>query len=162
MKYPNKADFATPHPQWTDLLDHRVHDAINLTFSKVLLDHLNTEHDPYGVLSILLASMLHHSRWIIEIIESHPNHPFSKIPLMSSPLLGELIEHCLTMELSEHILRVSGIPPHIEHLCRIEEVKQISLGLKEDIQDFAWTCVIWSVMQLTRRSGQREELTPVF
>jgi hypothetical protein len=136
LKDPTKADFAAPCPHWKDPSDPRVHEAIKLTFGKVLLDHENTEHDPFGVLSILLASMVHHSRWIMEIIESHPAHPFNKIPLMSSPLLGELKEHCLTFNLNEHVPRVTGIPPHIEHLCRIEDVRQITLGIKEDISDF--------------------------
>jgi hypothetical protein len=38
--------------------------------------------------------------------------------------------------LNEHVPRVTGIPPHIEHLCRIEDVRQITLGIKEDISDF--------------------------
>ena len=136
LKDPTRADFATPCPHWRDPADHRVYDAIKLTFGKVLLDHEHTEHDPFGVLSMLLASMVHHSCWIMQVIESDPAHPFSKIPLMSSPLLGELKEHCLTFDLNEHVPRVTGIPPHIEHLCRIEEVRHITLGIKGDISDF--------------------------
>ena len=136
LKDPTRADFATPCPHWNDPSDPRVYDAIKLTFGKVLLDHEHTEHDPYGVLSMLLASMVHHSCWIMKVIEADPAHPFSKIPLMSSPLLGELKDHCLTFDLNEHVPRVKGIPPHINHLCRIEEVKQITLGIKEAISDF--------------------------
>ena len=72
----------------------------------------------------------------MQVFESDPAQPFSKIPLMSSPLLGELKEHCLTFDLNEHVPRVTGIPPHIEHLCRIEEVRHITLGIKGDISDF--------------------------
>jgi hypothetical protein len=38
-------------------------------------------------------------------------------------------------ELNNHV-RVTGIPPHIDHLCRIDEVRKITLGIKEDISDF--------------------------
>jgi hypothetical protein len=55
---------------------------------------------------------------------------------MISPLLGKLKEHCLNVDLDEHVPQVTDIPPHIEHLCRIEEVRQITLGIKEDISDF--------------------------
>ena len=96
----------------------------------------NTIHDPFGVLSMFLASMVHHARWIMEVMEKNPGHPFNKIPLMSSPLLFELKEHCLTFELNNHFPLVTGILPHIDHLCQIDEVGTIILGIKEDISDF--------------------------
>jgi len=88
LKDPTKADIATPCPHWKNPADPRVYDATKLTFGNVLLDHDHTKHDPFGVLLMLLASMVHRLRWIMEVIESDPAHPFNKIPLMSSPLLG--------------------------------------------------------------------------
>jgi len=32
--------------------------------------------------------------------------------------------------------QVPGIPPHIKHLCRIDEGRQITLGIREDISHF--------------------------
>jgi hypothetical protein len=72
----------------------------------------------------------------MEVMEKNPGHPFNKIPLMSSPLLFELKEHCLTFELNNHFPLVTGILPHIDHLCQIDEVGTIILGIKEDISDF--------------------------
>jgi hypothetical protein len=83
-----------------------------LTFGKVILFHENTEHDPFGVLLMLLVSVVHHAQEIMEVIEKDPVHPFSKIPLMSSPLLFELNELCLTFELNNHVLKV-------KEFCRI-------------------------------------------
>jgi hypothetical protein len=31
---------------------------------------------------------------------------------------------------------VTGIPPHIDHLCQIDEVRKITLGIKEAISNF--------------------------
>jgi len=136
MKDPTRADFATPCPHWKDPADPRVYEAIKLTFGKVLLFHENKEHNLFGVLLMLLASMVHHSWWIMEVMEKDPVHPFNKITLMSSPLLFELKEHCLTFELNNNVPGVTGILKNIDHLCGIDEVRKITLGIKEDISDF--------------------------
>ena len=74
--------------------------------------------------------MMHHLQWIMEVIKAHPAHHFNKIPLMRGPLLDKFKEHCLTFELNVHVPCVTRIPSHIEHLCRINEVRQITLGIK--------------------------------
>lgn len=63
-------------------------------------------------------------------------HPFNKIPLLSSPLLNELKEHCLTMELNEHVPRVTGIPPHVEHIVQCEDLKSMSNQMIDSINGF--------------------------
>ncbi len=72
----------------------------------------------------------------MQMIESDPAQPFSKIPLMSSLLGGQLNEHYLTFDLNKHVPQATGIPTHIEHLFRIDEVRQITLRIKQDISDF--------------------------
>ena len=132
-----KPEFATPCPHWKDPTDERVIEAIRLTFGKILVQHENSDHDPYGFLSLLLAStsMVHHSDWMLKIC-SDTSHPFNQIPLLSSPLLSELREQCLTMELNEHVPRVTGIPPHVEHMCQLKEVKDLTIITKEAVGEF--------------------------
>jgi hypothetical protein len=77
--------FATPCPHWIDPTDEHVMEAMRLTFGKVLVEHENSDHDQYGFLSLLLASMVHHSDWMLQIC-SDTTHPFNQIPLLSSPL----------------------------------------------------------------------------
>ena len=135
LKDPMKADFNVPCPHWKDLADPMVIEEIKLTFGKVLLSHECTEHDPFGVLSLLLASMVHHPGWMMKMCQAHTNHPFNTIPYSSSPLiLGS--RECLTMDLNDHIPRVTGIPQHIQHMYQIHEVKDIMSGVREDIAGF--------------------------
>lgn len=104
-----------------------------LPFGKVNLIYEHTENDQFSFHLMLLALMVHHSYWIMKVIESDSAHPFIKIPLRSSPLLDELKENCLTICLNEHVLQVTCIPPHIEHLCRIVEARHITFRVIEDI-----------------------------
>jgi hypothetical protein len=87
-----------------------------LTFGKVFTEHSATSHDPQGVLSLLLASMVHHSSWMLGVIEKYPSHPFGKITLLNSNLLHNLKSNHLTMELNEHAPMVTGMPPHVMQL----------------------------------------------
>jgi hypothetical protein len=82
LKDPMTPEFATPCPHWIDPTDERVIEATRLTFGKVLIEHEDSDHDPYGFLSILLASMVHHSDWMLQIC-SDTTHPFNQIPLLS-------------------------------------------------------------------------------
>ena len=51
-----------------------------------------------------MASMVHHSLWMIGVLEQNPCHDFGfgKLALLSSPLLQELKSEHLTMDLNEH------------------------------------------------------------
>ena len=131
-----RADFNVPCPHWKDPNVPIVLEVIQLTFGKVLLFHGETEHDPKGVLSVLLASMCHHSSWMLGVCRKHPGHPFSKIPLLSSPLLQELVSEHLTLELNDHIPVVTGIPPHVEHMCKLEELKEYCIEIKTAVNTF--------------------------
>ena len=54
-----------------------------------------------------------------------PSSPL--IPYLSSPLVLKLRE-CLTMDLNDHVPVVTGIPPYMEHMCQIQEVKNVRGG----------------------------------
>jgi hypothetical protein len=132
LKDPMHANFNVPCAHWKDPDDPIVLEGIKLTFGKILLSHENTDHDPQGVLSLLLAAMVHHYDWILTICQEHPKHPFNSISLFSSPLLAKL-KDCLTMELNSHVPIVTGIPPFVEQLCRINKLEAIAKSIKEDV-----------------------------
>jgi hypothetical protein len=136
LKDPNTVEFASPCPHWKDPDAPIVLEAIQLTFGKVLLFHGETQHDPMGVLSVLLASMCHHSSWMLGVSQKHPGHPFSKIPLLSSPLLQELVSEHLTLELNAHVPVITGIPPHVEQLRQLEELKNHCIEIKAAVNTF--------------------------
>ena len=136
LKEPNTVEFAVPCLHWKDPNALVVLEAIQLTFGKVLLFHRETEQDPKGVLSVLLASMCHHSSWMLGVCQKHPGHPFSTIPPLSSPLLRELVSEHVTLELNAHIPVVTGIPPHVEQLCKLEELKEYCIKIKAEVNVF--------------------------
>ena len=82
---------------WKEPDDPIMLEGIRVTFGKILLSHEDTDHDPQGILSLLLASVVYHSDWILKICQENPSHAFNSIPLLSSPLLIELKKNCLTM-----------------------------------------------------------------
>jgi hypothetical protein len=61
LKDPNSVEFGCHCPHWHDPNDPVVEKALHLTFGQILMEHGTMTHDPQGVLSVLLASMVHHS-----------------------------------------------------------------------------------------------------
>ena len=85
LKDPNSVEFDSPCPHWHNPNDPVVLEALDITFGRILIEHGTTTHDPHGVLSILLASMVHHSYWMLGVLEMDPSHPFGKLPILSAP-----------------------------------------------------------------------------
>ena len=111
-------------------------EAIQLTFGTVLLAHGDTLHDPFGVLSVLLSSMWHHSSWIFGVCQKHPGCPFSTTLLLSSPHLQDLVSEHHTLEVNNHVPVVTGIPLHVEQLCCLEELKTHCIEIKAAVKSF--------------------------
>jgi hypothetical protein len=130
------AEFNTPCPHWKQPDDPLVLEGICVAFGQILLSQEDADHDTQGILSLLLASNVYHSDWILKICQENPSHPFNSIPLLSSPLLSELKDNCIRMELNNHVPIITGIPPHGECLCCIKELEDVSVSLKEDIMEF--------------------------
>ena len=111
-----------------------VFDALELTFGMIYAAHGDSSRDPHGVLCILLASIVHHSDWMLGFLEKDPSHPFSRVPILSSPFLQELKMNHVTFDLNVHVPTVTGILPHIAHMRQINSVKEacenFSLKLK--------------------------------
>jgi hypothetical protein len=49
------------------------------------MEHGTMTNDPQDVLSILLASMVHHFDWMLDVLEKDPSHSFRKLPILYSP-----------------------------------------------------------------------------
>eukprot|EP00984_Skeletonema_dohrnii_P035311 scaffold34937_cov255-Skeletonema_dohrnii-CCMP3373.AAC.1 len=113
-------------PHWKNQEDPTVAEALKLTFGKALTSHQGTAHDPTGTLCFLLASMVHHSSWLLEQVEKEPKHPFSNIPLLHNPdLLKELKEKHLTLEPTEDMKAPSGVPPFVKHNRLLDNCHQL-------------------------------------
>ena len=83
---------------------------------------------------MLLASVVHHSDWMLGFLEKDPSHPFSLVPILSSPLLQELKANHVTLVLNEHVPTVTGIPPHVAHMRQINSVKETCEEIKMELQ----------------------------
>ena len=60
LKDPMTAEFNIPCPHWKEPDDPLVLEGIRVTFCKIMLSHEDTDHDPQGILSLLLASTVYH------------------------------------------------------------------------------------------------------
>ena len=61
---------------------------------------------------------------MLGFLEKDPSHPFSRVPILSSPLLQELKVNHVTFDLNVHVPTVTGIPPHVAHMRQINNVKR--------------------------------------
>ena len=121
---PSDASFSILPPQWIDPTHPSVILGIRVCFGDVVTVHSGTNHDPSGLLSLLLASMVHHSDWLIGVCSRHPSHPFHSLPLLNdNPLLTEL-KSLVTLEPNTHVPIATGVPPHVSHTQAIKEVQQ--------------------------------------
>jgi hypothetical protein len=122
---PNEDSFATLPPHWKDPCHPSVFRAVKITFRNVLFKHGETTHNPTGLLSLLLASLIHHFAWIKSICSQYPDHPYS-IPLLNEPkLLQELLDKHLTLEPSDNIPIAIGVPPSVKHSKLIKKVSEV-------------------------------------
>lgn len=124
-------------PHWKDQEHPTVAEALKLTFGKALTSHQGTENDPTGVFSFLLASMVHHSNWLLKQVENDPKHPFSNIPLLHNPdLLKELKEKHLTLEPTDEMKAPSGVPPFVQHNRLLDNCHQLLVLNAEALSKF--------------------------
>jgi hypothetical protein len=90
--------FDTLPPHWKDEFYPTILRGIEITFGKVLSCHENTDHNPLGLLSFLLASIVHHSDWLFQEMGTHPGHLFYSIPVLNDPVLLRELKEQLTLE----------------------------------------------------------------
>ena len=85
LKDLNSVEFDSPCPHLHHPNNLLVVEALELMFARSLMQHGSMMHNSHGVLSILLAGMVHHSGWMLHVLEIDPSHPFKKLPILSSP-----------------------------------------------------------------------------
>ena len=134
---PEKPDFAILPPHWKDPTHPSIQKGIKVAFRNVLLEHGQSSHDPTGLLSLLLASMVHHSEWMLKICAQYPDHPFHSIALLSdSELLAELKNEHLTMEPNSHVPSATGVPPHVVHTRALNDVHAVCIETRDNVSQF--------------------------
>ena len=73
---------------------------------------------------------------MLGVCQKYSGHPFSKIPILSSPRRQDLVNDHLTLESNDHVPVVTGIPLHIEQLCHPKELKKHCIKVKAVVKSF--------------------------
>jgi hypothetical protein len=134
---PEDKMFGSLPPHWKDEKHDKVKEALHITFGKALSSHEEDANNPKGVMLFLLASMVHHSDWLLKEMNKNPQHPFSNIPLLHKPdLLKELKEEHLTLEPTETMEKASGIPPFVKHNQLLVKVMELCILNSDSIKEF--------------------------
>jgi len=132
---PKDESFSTLPPHWIDPTNPLVLEGLKVTFGNVLESHCQKNYDPSGVLSLLLASIVHHSGWLHATCAKHPDHPFHKIPLLDRHDLLADLKKQVTLEANEHMPIASGVPPHVDLQVAIKDVLCVCKDTQATVKD---------------------------
>jgi hypothetical protein len=118
----NSTDFATLPPHFKEQSkDHAaVREAMDLCFGPIIATH-DCDHSISAILFFCLASMVHHSGFLLEHIGKNTTHSFVGIPLLNrSNLLNEL-KGLISFEV-DATMRPTGIPPHVRQAQILQDI----------------------------------------
>jgi hypothetical protein len=92
-------------------LDQHVAEAMQLCFGSIL----DGQNGIDWLLLLLLASLVHHSKFLQGMKDSVPNHPFlANIPIFCGPPLLVELKKVVIMKPSNCIPNATGLPPHVK------------------------------------------------
>ena len=94
---PNDNSFEVLPPHWKYQNHESVVKGLQITFGNVLTKHKDTNHDPTGILSLLLASIVYHSYWLLAKMSEYPDHQFHSIKLLSETALLQELKKQVTL-----------------------------------------------------------------
>ena len=106
-----------------------IKEGVNLMYGKIITAHL--DNDPSGLMIRLLASVVYHSDWILEVGNKNAGHPFLFIPILQHPDLLLRLKEKVTTNPSSIIQKILGIPPNVEQMKKQREL----LNLFNEILD---------------------------
>lgn len=117
-----------------DIKDPDVELAMTMNFKNI---YKNAKSDKSSnVIAILLrclASLVHHSDALLEVIAKNPGHPFMNIAIINnSPALLQCLKTKIVTTTSETIPFPTGVPPHIKQLSMVHELFEF---LKEEREE---------------------------
>ena len=116
-----------PHFNMENPLDNEyIREALYSMYGPIIDKWGNTPQDPTCLLLRLLASVVYHIDWIKSISQTSTDHPFNSIPLIFRGDLVEKLKELVTTDPSDVIHKATGIPPHVEHCLKLENLLQVS------------------------------------
>ncbi len=75
-----------------------------------------------SILMRCLASLVHHSDSLIDVIAKNPGHPFMNIPILSNGALLQRLKAKITTDPSPVIDSPTGIPPHVVQMRQLKDL----------------------------------------
>ena len=86
-----------------------------------------------GVLSLLLASVVYCSDWILDVTTKNRSHPFNSIPIIHKNELLMALRENVTLDPSHEVPIATGVPPNVLHSLEISRVLETCDRLKADL-----------------------------
>ena len=163
---PNAISFATLPPHFTCAPnDERISAGLRLTFPHLLEQHGNLR----GVLTFMLASLVHHSSTIIGIMQQDTTHPYSNLRLLQDVHLLNSLRAIVTIETNKQTIQTTGvnpspstmiatgIPPHILTMIDMETLSSVcveTLSCMKAQQEGLRQCITTALNDRDVENGQ--------
>ena len=131
---PNTSDFSVLPPHWiveSPLDDSDINEALQLMYGTILQKHPTR----IGLLVWLLASVVYHANWLIEVSSKTLGHPFSVLPILQNPLLLARLKEKVTLEKTASMSKATGVPPHVEQLNLMTSLLKLCQTTLERVKD---------------------------
>jgi len=133
-KNPNLPSFKALPPHWklaNPMNNPDIKNAMDSNFGPILKAHAGEDYDPTGLLLRCLACVVHHSDSLLHVLDSGSllDHPLTTVPLFGVQSNLPMLKNLVTTDPTPGIMTTAtGIPPHVETACQLEEIRQ-SLSL---------------------------------
>ena len=126
---PNDKSFAVLPPHWKNPNDPKVDEGVRILFGRVGEVHTAMS----GILSLLLASVVYHSDWILDVTTKNRSHPFNSNPIIHKNELLMALRENVTLDPSQEVPIATGVPPNVLHSLEISRVLETCDRLKADL-----------------------------
>jgi hypothetical protein len=121
---PHSSSFEVLPPHFIEGLENeKIFQGLSICFYNIMkLQNIEGRVNIIGLLLRCLASLVHHSDALLEVIAKNPGHPFSQIPILNSPQLLSDLKPLVSIKPSSKIDSATGIPPHVKMMTKMSEL----------------------------------------
>lgn len=112
-----------------------------------------------GLLLRCLASMVHHSGSLIEIINRNPGHCFQNIPILNDPNLLDSLKALVCTKESSLIPQPTGIPPHVKQFQKLDTIIKIQIEDREHTKKWQEELIVAVQNKIEKLSIQSGSIT---
>ena len=98
-------------------------------FGEIEARHATSTHDPAGLLSLLLASLVYHSTCLCTIATKYPRHQFMFLAILNEPELLDSLKDHVTLEPNDNVPYATGVLPHVDHVQALANFLEACEGL---------------------------------